>query len=170
MLGLFLGWIIYRLLRPIDEYRVEILLTLALAAGGYVLAEGLGVSAPICMVAAELLIGNRERYFGMSARSRRRLDEFWELVDEMLNAVLFLLIGFEVVVIAFTGQHLILGLFAIAAMLLGRVISVGAVVSLLRLHQPFEAGTIWLLTWGGLRGGLSIAMALSLPPGPRAHA
>ncbi|HYQ92871.1 MAG TPA: sodium:proton antiporter [Candidatus Competibacteraceae bacterium] len=166
MLGLLLGWVTYRLLRSIDEYRVEILLTLALAAGGYVLAERLGVSAPLCTVAAGLLIGNRGRHFGMSARSRRRLDEFWELADEMLNAVLFLLIGFEVVVITFTGQHLLLGLFAIAAMLMGRVISVGVVISLLKRRQPVEAGTIGLLTWGGLRGGLSIAMALSLPPGP----
>ncbi|HYQ91354.1 MAG TPA: sodium:proton antiporter [Candidatus Competibacteraceae bacterium] len=166
MLGLLLGGATYRLLRPINEYRVEILLTLALAAGGYVLAERLRVSAPLCMVAAGLLIGNRGRHLGMSARSRRRLDEFWELADEMLNAVLFLLIGFEVVAIAFTGPHLILGLLAIAAMRLGRVISVGAVVSWLRRRQPVEAGTIGLLTWGGLRGGLSIAMALSLPPGP----
>jgi CPA1 family monovalent cation:H+ antiporter len=164
-LGFFLGWAIYRMLREIDEYRIEILLTLALAAGGYVVAEMLKVSAPICMVAAGLLIGNRGRNFGMSERSRRRLDEFWELVDEILNAVLFMLIGFEIIVITFRGQHLLLGIFAIVAVLIGRFISVGSLISLLRVYRPFEEGTIRLLTWGGLRGGLSIAMALSLPPG-----
>jgi len=166
ILGLLLGLAVYYLLRSIDEYRVEILLTLALAAGGYALAELLSVSAPICMVAAGLMIGNHGRVFGMSERSRQRLDEFWELVDEILNAVLFMLIGFEVVVISFTGQHVLLGVFAIAATLIGRFVSVGSIISLMRLHRPFEKRTVRLLTWGGLRGGLSIAMALSLPPVP----
>ena len=166
LLGLALGWIVYHMLRPIDEYRVEVFLTLALAAGGYVLAELLGVSAPICMVAAGLLIGNRGRNFGMSERTRRRLDEFWELSDEILNAVLFMLIGFEVVVISFTGMHVLLGLAAIAAMLIGRLVSVGSVIGTMKFWRPFEKGAIRLLTWGGLRGGLSIAMALSLPHGP----
>jgi monovalent cation:H+ antiporter, CPA1 family len=166
ILGLFLGWAVYHLLRSVDEYRVEILLTLAVAAGGYALAELLNVSAPICMVAAGLLIGNHGRVFGMSELSRQRLDEFWELVDEILNSVLFMLIGFEVVVISFTGQHVLLGTLAIAAMLIGRLVSVGSIITLMRLRRPFDEGTIRLLTWGGLRGGLSIAMALSLPSVP----
>jgi monovalent cation:H+ antiporter, CPA1 family len=163
VLGLLLGWIVYHLLRPIDEYRIEILLTLALAAGGYTLAEQLNVSAAICMVAAGLLIGNHGRVFGMSEHSRRRLDEFWELVDEILNAVLFMLIGFEVIAIAFTGQHVLLGMCAILAVLIGRFVSVGSVIGLMGLRQSFEEGAVGLLTWGGLRGGLPIAMALSLP-------
>jgi monovalent cation:H+ antiporter, CPA1 family len=135
VLGLLLGWIVYRLLRPIDEYRIEILLTLALAAGGYTLAEQLNVSAAICMVAAGLLIGNHGRVFGMSEHSRRRLDEFWELVDEILNAVLFMLIGFEVIAIAFTGQHVLLGMCAIPAVLIGRFVRVGSVIGLMGLRQ-----------------------------------
>jgi len=165
-LGLFLGWATYRLLLPIDEYRVEIMLTLALTSCGYAVAEWLGVSAPICIVVAGLLIGNRARNFGMSERTRHRLDQFWELIDEILNAVLFMLIGFEVVVISFTARHVLLGGMAVAAMLIGRWTSVGSLVGLMRPFQRFEAGTISLLTWGGLRGGLSIAMALSLPAGP----
>lgn len=166
ILGLLLGWAIYHLLRPIDEYRVEIMLTLALAAGGYALAELMNVSAPMCMVAAGLLIGNHGRLFGMSERSRQRLDDFWELVDEILNAVLFMLIGLEIIVIWITEQHILLGILAIAAVLIGRLVSVGVPLGFMSVRRVFEWRTVGLLTWGGLRGGLSIAMALSLPSGP----
>lgn len=162
-LGVILGWGTYHLLKPIDAYRVEILLTIALAAGGYSLAEYIGVSAPICMVAAGLVIGNKGRKAGMSELSRQRLDDFWEMVDETLNAVLFLLIGFEIITISFTVPLALLGLFASVAVLIGRFISVGAIIGAMRFHSPFEKGTVRFLVWGGLRGGLSIAMALSLP-------
>jgi len=163
--GFLCGWITYRLLRSIDEYKIELLLTLALATGGYALAEALHVSAPIFMVTAGLMIANRGRYFGMSKNTRERLDVFWELIDEVLNSVLFILIGLEVAVIAITGQHVALGVLAAFAVLLGRLISVAIPSGLLALFLPKETGNIALLTWGGLRGGLSIAMALSLPPG-----
>jgi CPA1 family monovalent cation:H+ antiporter len=164
-LGLLLGWTTYQLLRSIDEYKVEVLLTLALVTGGYALAELLHVSAPICMVAAGLVVGNRGRALGMSDGTRERLDAFWELLDEILNAILFMLVGFEVIVITITGRHMLLGTIAIAAVLLGRLISVGIPLTLAGLRRPFEGKIIGILTWGGLRGGLSLAMALSLPTG-----
>ena len=163
--GLVCGWITYRLLRSIDEYKVEVLLTLALATGGYALAEELHVSAPIFMVTAGLIVGNHGRNLGMSEVTRERLDVFWELIDEVLNAVLFILIGLEIVVISITAPQVYLGVLAILAVLAGRVISVGVPSALMGLGKHYERGTIALLTWGGLRGGLSIAMALSLPLG-----
>lgn len=164
LLGGVLGWVIYQLLRSIDEYKVELLLTIALVTGGYALAEALHVSAPICMVIAGLIIGNQGRSKGMSETTRQNLDMFWELIDETLNAVLFMLIGLEIIVIAFDSQHFLIGLLAILAVLLARLISVAIPITIMG-HNKFEKGTIGLLTWGGLRGGLSIAMALSLPTG-----
>jgi len=164
-LGLSLGWITYRLLRSIDAYKVEILLTLALVTGGYVIAELLHVSAPIYMVAAGLVVGNHGRNFGMSEQTRDRLDGFWELLDEILNAVLLMLIGLELIVITITGEHILLGTLAIFAVLAGRIISVALPVGLMEIGKPFDSRMVGLLTWGGLRGGLSIAMALSLPSG-----
>ncbi|MDD3370466.1 MAG: sodium:proton antiporter [Alphaproteobacteria bacterium] len=165
-LGLFFGWITYRMLKSIDEYKVEVLLTLALVTGGYVLAEHAHVSAPIFMVTAGLFIGNHGRLFGMSQRTRERLDLFWELIDEILNAVLFVLIGLEIIAISVTGTYVALGLVAIAATLIGRFVSIAAPTVLFRLSKRGEKGNIFLLTWGGLRGGLPVAMALSLPEGP----
>ncbi|MDE2335820.1 MAG: cation:proton antiporter, partial [Alphaproteobacteria bacterium] len=134
--------------------------------GGTTLAEFLHVSAPICMVAAGLTVGNSIPKNGKRGQDRERVDIFWELLDEIFNAVLFMLIGFELIVITITGQHLLLGGIAVGAMLLGRLVSVSIPIGLMSLQQQFEKGTIPLLVWGGLRGGLSIAMALSLPDGP----
>ena len=167
ILGGLLGWITFRLLRSIDEYKVEVLLTMALVTGGYAIAEYIHVSAPICMVVAGLVIGNHGRSFGMSDTTRQRLDEFWELIDEIMNAVLFMLIGLEVIILTTDWSHIILGSLAVVIVLLGRLASVALPISVLALLKTkFERGTIGLLTWGGLRGGLSIAMALSLPTGP----
>ncbi|MBG0808018.1 sodium:proton antiporter [Methylosinus sp. H3A] len=166
VLGLLLGWITYRLLRSIDSYKVEVLLTLALATGGYVIADLLHVSGPIYIVTAGLVVGNHGRNFGMSELTRTRLDDFWELLDEILNGVLFILIGLEVIVITITKQHILLGGMAIAAVLSGRIVSVGAPISFVSPRQFLDWRMIGLLTWGGLRGGLSIAMALALPAGP----
>ncbi len=157
-LGVLLGWAAYRLLRSIDEYKVELLITLALAAGGYALAEVLHVSAPICMVAAGLVVGNQGRALGMSDKTRARIDDFWELVDEVLNAVLFMLIGLEIIVLAVTRQHIALGLMAIVAVLLARAISVGLPLAILGGRRRFEKGTVGILTWGGLRGGVDLSM------------
>lgn len=162
-LGLMLGWGVYRLLRTIDDYKVEVLMTLALVSGGYALAEYVGVSAPLCMVAAGLVIGNWARYGAMSEHTATHLDMFWELIDEILNAVLFLLIGLEILMVPLSWPTIALGGLVVIAVLIGRFVSVGVPIGAIRLRWPVGRGTIRLLTWGGLRGGLSIAMALSLP-------
>jgi monovalent cation:H+ antiporter, CPA1 family len=165
ILGLTLGWLTCQLLRAIDDYKVEVFLTLALATGGYVLAEAVHVSAPITIVIAGLFIGNEARTTGMSEKTRVHLDVFWELIDEILNAVLFVLIGLQLMVINLNSSYLAAGLAAIIAVLVGRFLSVSIPVSLLSFRYKFERGTIPFLTWGGLRGGISIALALSLPAG-----
>lgn len=165
LFGLVIGWIAYRMLATVDKYQVEVLLTLALVMGGYGLAEAIHVSAPIAIVVAGLLIGNHGRTMAMSEKTREHLDNFWELVDEILNAVLFVLIGLELLALSFRGEYLIAALLLIPLVLLSRFISVGIPVSLLRNFRPFTPHAVKVLTWGGLRGGISVALALSLPAG-----
>lgn len=164
-LGLALGWAAYRLLKSIDNYRVEVLLTLALVLGGYALAAALHVSGPLAVVVAGLLIGNRGRRLAMSEKTREHLDTFWELIDEILNAVLFVLIGLEVLVLAeaFNATYLLAGAVAVPIVLLARLVSIGVPVGLLSRRRPFAPRAVRILTWGGLRGGISVALALSLP-------
>ena len=164
-LGLLLGWITFRMLRSIDNYQVEILLTLALVTGGYALANAIHTSGPLAIVAAGLLIGNRGRALAMSDRTREHLDTFWELIDEVLNAVLFVLIGMEILVLNLNPGYLLAGLIAIPVVLAARFISVGAPLSVLRFESAFGSHDIKILTWGGFRGGISVALALSLPTG-----
>lgn len=164
-LGLVLGWLSYLMLKSVDNYQVEVLLTLALVTGGYALASALHASGPLAVVAAGLLIGNHGRRFAMSDKTRGHLDTFWELVDEVLNAVLFVLIGLEILIIALAGHYLLAGLIAIPVVLLARFICVGIPVSLLRFLRDFSPHVVKILTWGGLRGGISVALALSLPAG-----
>lgn len=161
--GLALGVLFYHLFKSVDAYQVEVLLSLALVAGGYALAGHLHVSAPIAMVVAGLVIGNYGRAYAMSEATRERLDTFWELVDEVLNAVLFVLIGLEVLALSFTGRHLLAGAVLVPVVLLARLVSVWGPVALARRRTPIARYTVRLLTWGGLRGGLSVAMALSVP-------
>ena len=161
--GLALGYVAYRMFRVTDDYQVEVLLSLAVAAGVYALADALHLSAPIAAVVAGLLIGNQGRALAMSPTTVERLDEFWELTDEFLNAVLFVLIGLEVLVVGFTRQYLVAGLLAIPIVLLARAVSVAIPVSLLRRRARLPRMTVRILTWGGLRGGISVALALSLP-------
>jgi monovalent cation:H+ antiporter, CPA1 family len=164
--GLGLGFLAYQMLKSVDSYQVEVLLTLALVSGGYALAAALHLSGPISIVVAGLLIGNHGRLFAMSENTRDHLDVFWELVDEILNAVLFVLIGLEVLVLTFTAQYVVAGLLVIPVVLVARLIAIGIPVLLLRPFQSFSPGAIQILTWSGLRGGISVALALSLPPGP----
>ena len=164
--GLAAGWVCYLMLKSVDNYQVEILLTLALVMGGYALADALHVSGPIAIVVAGLLIGNRGRYLAMSQRTREHLDSFWELMDEFLNAILFLLIGLEILVVTISRPIVTAGLLLIPAVLLARFVSVGLPVLLMKRFFAFSPGIVPILTWGGLRGGISVALVLSLPPGP----
>lgn len=163
--GLLIGWICYRLVKSIDDYHVEVLLTLALVMGGYAAARAMHISGPIAIVVAGLLIGNQGRAFAMTDRTRENLDTFWELVDEILNAVLFMLIGLEVIVLSLNGQYVLAGVIMFAVVVAARFIAVGIPVSLLKLKQSFHPHVITILTWGGIRGGISVALALSLPQG-----
>jgi CPA1 family monovalent cation:H+ antiporter len=163
--GLATGYLAFLMLRSVDNYTVEILITLALVTGGYAVAGAIHVSGPIAMVVCGLLIGNHGRALAMSDKTREHLDTFWELVDEILNAVLFVLIGFEVLVLSFSSDIIIAGVIMIFVILLARFISVAIPVTLLRASHQFTSGVISILTWGGLRGGISVALALSLPAG-----
>jgi CPA1 family monovalent cation:H+ antiporter len=163
VLGLVLGFIVFRQLRRVDAYKVEVLLTLALAMGSYALADALHFSAPIAAVVAGLLIGNTGRALAMSKETEQRLDTFWELLDEILNAVLFLLIGLEVLVMPFSARYVYAGAAAILIALFGRWLTVGSIGGLIRLRRTVVPGAVTILTWGGLRGGISVALALSLP-------
>jgi len=165
--GVIAGGFAFWLLRGVDQYPVAIMITLALVTGGYALAEVIHVSAPIAMVVAGLIIGNHGRHLAMTETTRHHLDIFWELVDEILNAVLFVLIGLEVLVVIYTKAHLIASIIAIPIVLLARFVSVGLPLGLLRRIQDFSTNAVTILTWGGLRGGVSVALALSLPVGPQ---
>ncbi|MDH4344634.1 MAG: sodium:proton antiporter [Nitrospira sp.] len=164
-LGLALGYIAYGMLRSVDNYQVEILITLAVVMGSFGLADLLHTSGPIAVVVAGLLIGNYGRQWAMSETTREHLDNFWELLDELLNAVLFVLIGLEVLVLSFQQPYLIAGLVAIPLVLAARWITVVLQVKGFSFVREFNEKTIRILTWGGLRGGISVALALSLPPG-----
>lgn len=163
--GLLLGWLAYRMLASVDNYQVEILITLALVMGGYTLAGAIHVSGPIAIVVAGLLIGNHGRMLAMSNRTREHLDTFWELVDEILNAVLFVLIGLEVLALEFKSSWFLIGAVLIPVVLFARFIWVGLPISLMRSRRTFSPHAIKIITWSGLRGGISVALALSLPAG-----
>ena len=164
-LGALLGYITFRLLLTVDSYRVEVLMTLALAMGGYALADGLHLSAPITAITAGLFVNGRIRPFAMSAKTRAHLEDFWELIDDMLNVVLFLLVGLELLVIPSTAHALLAGLLAIPVVLLARLVSVSLTVKVLTSFHAHVRGSIRILTWGGLRGALAIALALAIPAG-----
>ncbi len=166
LFGLLLGYLGYLMLRSIDQYQVEVLITLALVMGGYALADALHISGPLAMVVAGLLVGNHGRRLGMSDKSREHIDQFWHLIDEVLNTVLFLLIGLELLALKVSAEFLIAAALMIPAALLARFISVGTLVGAMRPLRTFSPGVVKILTWGGLRGGISVALVLSLPAGP----
>jgi len=164
-LGLLVGWLANRLLRSVDDDKAVVLITLAVATSVFSLADRLHLSAPIAVVVAGLLLGNHTQSLAMSSHSRDQLKNFWELVDEILNAALFVMIGLEVLILDFTGQYLAAGFLVIPLVLLARLISIGLPIGVMRRFRSFSPGVVTLLTWGGLRGGVSVALALSLPAG-----
>lgn len=162
-LGAVLGWLVFQIMRRIDDYPLEVLLSLGLAFGGYELAVALHVSGPIMAVVAGLFIGDVGVKYGMSEETRRYLTGFWTLVDEILNAVLFLLIGVEIFAITFDLDAFTAGAAAIGLSLAGRFAAVAVPVSVLRPFRDYSRGVVPIMTWGGLKGGISVALALSLP-------
>ncbi|PIE14768.1 MAG: sodium:proton antiporter [Rhodobacterales bacterium] len=163
VLGGVLGWLTFRVMRLIDDYALEVLITLGLAFGGYELAVYLHLSAPIMAVVAGLFIGEVGMKHGMSEETRKYVDAFWKLIDEILNAVLFLMIGFEVFAVAFNADAIVAGVGAIGLSLLGRLLAVLVPVLALKPFRDFSRGVVPIMTWGGLKGGISVALALSLP-------
>ena len=165
VLGIVTGYISVHAMESIDDYPVEILITLALVTGLYALALHLHTSGPIAVVVAGLFMGNRGRVTAMSETTRTHLFQFWELIDDLLNSVLFVLIALEVLVIAFAPELVVFALFAIPIVLIARYASVSGPLMLLSLRRRFAPGSMRIMVWGGLRGGISIALALSLPAG-----
>ncbi len=163
--GFVIGWIVYKLLQTVDNYHVEILMTLALVMGGYTLAMYLHISGPIAIVVAGLLIGNRGRILAMSDKTRDNLDTFWELIDEILNVILFVLIGLEILILSFSINYIYASLLIIPVILLSRFITVFIPVTILKYLRDFSPNAIKIMTWGALRGGISVALALSIPAG-----
>lgn len=164
LLGGILGWVTYRALGRIDDYQVEVMITLAMVMGGYTLADQIGISGPITMVVGGLFIGDKLGNKDIvSERSEVYVNKFWDLMDVLFNAFLFLLIGLEILIVDFNKMALLAGLLIIPAVILSRYISLKALILLLKKWVPFESKTTLIMTWGGLRGGISIAMALSLP-------
>ena len=163
LLGVVLGWLTFRVMRRIDDYSLEVLITLGLAFGGYELAVALHVSAPIMAVCAGLLIGEVGTKYGMSEETRRYVEAFWKMIDEILNAVLFMMIGFEVFALTLNYDAVTSGMFAIVLALFARLVAVAVPVMILRPFKDFSPGIVPIMTWGGLKGGISVALALSLP-------
>jgi CPA1 family monovalent cation:H+ antiporter len=165
LLGAVLGYLGYLVLRTIDHYQIEVMITLAIVTGGYLLADSLDISGPLAMVVAGLITGSKSREEVMSETTRDYIDKFWEMIDEFLNAILFLLIGFEMLVLPLNSIFIILGLVCIPITLLARYLSVLIPISFLKYRTAFEKNAIAILTWGGLRGGIPVALALSIPQG-----
>ena len=163
VLGLILGWITYRLLKSINDYDVEVIITIATVMGGTVLAQYLHLSAPLAMVTAGLFVGNdRARESSMSEITEQYVDKFWELIDILLNTVLFVLIGMEILVLTYNNQFILAGLLCIPILLLARYLALMLPIKLYAKKLEFVPNTNLIMTWGGLRGGISIALALSL--------
>ncbi|MFN1218143.1 cation:proton antiporter [Chryseobacterium kwangjuense] len=163
LLGVLLGWVTSRLMREVDDYIISVLVTLSVVMGGYLIARQMHISGPLTMVAAGLFMGNFNVRFKMKSITQDYLIKFWELIDEILNAVLFLFIGFELLMIKDLKHFMVPGLLAIAVVLLARLISIWVPTRFMSLRTRFSPQTVKVLVWGGIRGGVSIALAMSIP-------
>ena len=167
LLGLAIGWITYQMMKSIDSFDVEVLVTLAAVMGGTLLAHKIHVSAPLAMVTAGLMIGtDRVRQNAMSEITEAYVDKFWELIDVLLNIVLFVMIGMELLIIEFKTPYLIAGLIGIIIVLISRYLALKPLLKYFERKIKFIPHTDLIMTWGGLRGGISIALALSIPENP----
>ena len=166
ILGVATGYVAYRAMRSIDDFPIEVLITLALVAGTYALARKLETSGPLAVVAAGLVIADRAPRDAMSDQTQMYVSALWTLVDEVLNAVLFLLIGLEVAVLQFQPAALALGAMAVPIVLVARLIAVAAPLLMFRWGGKLSIRNVSFLTWAGVRGGISVALALSLPDDP----
>jgi len=162
-LGMALGWITYRMMKSIDNYEVEVIITVAAVMGGTVLAHEFHLSAPLAMVTAGLIVGNDTvRNAAMSEITEAYVDKFWELIDVLLNTILFVMIGMEMLVLTFEGSYIFAGLLAVPIVLISRFVSLWGPIKMFSKRLEFVPNTNLIMTWGGLRGGISIALALSL--------
>jgi len=161
-LGFAGGWLCFQLMKRIDHYETEVMITLALVMGLYVLAGKLHFSGPLAVVVAGLFIGNKSPEAAWSDTTELYVDKFWELVDVFLNAILFVLIGFELLIITINGEYIILGMAAIPIVLIARYIAISGPIAIYKDRLDFLPKTTTIMTWGGIRGGISIALALSL--------
>ena len=163
LLGMIIGWITYKMMKAIDDFSTEVIITLAAVMVGTVLATKLHLSAPLAMVVAGLLIGNdRVRTAAMSETTEHYVDKFWELIDILLNAILFVLIGMEMLILTYQNSYLLAGVIAIPLVLVSRYLSLWLPIRVFKDKLDFVPKTNLIMTWGGLRGGISIALALSL--------
>ncbi|REC80408.1 sodium:proton antiporter [Chryseobacterium elymi] len=163
LLGVLLGWVTSRLMREVDDYIISVLVTLSVVMGGYLVARQMHISGPLTMVAAGLFMGNFNVRFKMKSITQDYLIKFWELIDEILNAVLFLFIGFELLMIKDLKYFMVPGLLAVAVVLIARFISIWVPTKFMSLRTRFSPQTVKVLVWGGIRGGVSIALAMSIP-------
>ena len=163
LLGVLLGYSASRALRVVDDYIISVLITLSVVMGGYLIAREMHISAPLAMVAAGLFMGNFSESFKMKSETQDYLIKFWELIDEIMNAVLFLFIGFELLLIKDLNEYLVAGGICIMIVLLARWIAIFIPTKFMAFKYRFSPQTVKVLVWGGIRGGVSIALALSIP-------
>tara|TARA_R110002073_G_scaffold258681_1_gene421685 strand:- start:37469 stop:38704 length:1236 start_codon:yes stop_codon:yes gene_type:complete len=162
-LGLLIGWVTYKLMKSINDYDVEVIITIAAVMGGTIIAQKLHLSAPLAMVTAGLIVGtDTVRQSSMSEVTEQYVDKFWELIDILLNTILFVMIGMEMLVLTFNSSYIIAGFIVIPVLLVSRYISLLLPIKIYAKKLDFVPKTNLIMTWGGLRGGISIALALSL--------
>lgn len=163
-LGLLMGWIGFKIMKTIDHYETEVMITLAMVMGIYSIAHAVHFSGPLAVVVAGIFIGNKSPEIAWSKTTQNYVDKFWELIDVFLNAILFVLIGFELLIVTINGEYILLGVLAIPITLIARYLALKGPIMLFNKKLEFIPKTDMIMTWGGIRGGISIALALSLQP------